>query len=388
MYTLDQFDNPDLRFPQVVNQLVMVGGADEAPLFTFLSQQNRRYPVAGDKYSWNTTSLDSRRTQINNVADNYNAATTTLVVADISVFKSKVGFQVYCEATGERIHISSINEGASSITVIRGIGAATGGVAAATASVAHNAYLLLIASARGEATGAPSSRDKTPTKVTNYTQLHKRSVSTSGKVDKTELQTGNPRLIERQREFENWTRDMEQMLVYGVRGEYTDADGKRVTSSGGALQFISTNIANVGGPIQAKAWDSYFYQAFAKGSRRKLAIFGGTAYLAHREHWRQQTRLVDGSPTIGMGWEEMNCGYGTLMMRTSRQFVGPMAGAVLIIDPDHAAIADFSGREMVLKQDQQPNDADYMLDQWFGEHGSYWGDESCHMLIKGITAAG
>jgi hypothetical protein len=131
-----------------------------APLTVLANRLNKR-PTVNPEYSWQEDHLEPRFDAINNGAG-YTSGATSLVVDNGAYFAQHDLFKI--TRTGELIKVVSVST--NTLTVVRGIG---GGAAA----IVDNDELLIMGSAQPEGDTSKPARSGNPTKVTNYTQIHR-----------------------------------------------------------------------------------------------------------------------------------------------------------------------------------------------------------------------
>ena len=332
------------------------------------------------EHKWFHDGAEDYLTAINNVPDDYNAATTSLTVDDSSVFKP--GDILIADATGERMYVSAVPSG-TSITVVRGIGGST----AATGSVADNAVLRALGIAAGEGSDKPSSRNSVPTRHTNFTQIFKRVVEMTGTANAVRTNTPEARARQRMLAFRDLLREIERVLTFGVKADnLSDADGNRVRTMAGLYSFITSNVGNPGGAL-TKAWvRSWARDIFATGSTTKLLFAGGLVMEQLEGLYEDQIRFVNGETAYGMRLGRLETTHGELQIVTDRSLNGAYNGDGIVVDPAEVNIRALPGRELALRQNVQSNSEDRVCDQWLGEFTVEYGAEPNHARLEGVAA--
>lgn len=385
MLNVTDFSNADLLDRDVTQEVLLRTGADELPVYAYLTAQGMTRPTLTETYEWPTATLAGRRTQINNAADNYDQTTTALVVDDGSVFYRNC--LVLAEATGEIMLCTAVS--GNTITVVRGLGSVIG---AAVASVADNAYLTNCGSAAGEGARRYAAVQSVPGLAKNVVQTFRKTIEVSGRLQRTGLVTEDERARQRKVKLEEQARDIEHALIFGAYDAGTnDADGRRVTTTGGLLQSISTNVDNIGGAMSWNRFREFAEVAFSKGAREKLLISGATMFAAVHTivAGKVQVGLVN---VYGLRLQRIITEWGDFLMYPHRGLKGAYAGYGIAVDPSQAEIRTLGAAETgtglpYLKQNVGENDQDGAADEWFAELGLQFGAEDFHAVAKGVTGA-
>lgn len=371
--------------------------SEECPLYTSLLSRGLITPTVNPQFDWRTMALPGRRNQVNNGGAAYDANTTSIVVDDASVYP--IGHLIVSETTREVMLVTARNLGTNTLTVVRGIGATNGGVAAAAGSVANDEWLAVIGSAAGEGSRAMAFRAATLAPAWNYTQRFKETVLFSGTVAGSSTEHQHPREYERLQKFQIAIRNIERALMFGSRGTATNADGETVHATHGLFNAISTNrVVGIGNITRNNVNDVYAPALFRTGSKRKLAICGTTAKAMLSRIFRGNEQRSPGEMRGGVPVTTIDTDFGTLDLTLSRAFEGAFAGAVLIVDVSEATRLRPLGRpankrtpaltgQLQLVEGTQENDRDGEQDEWRADLGLQWGNEADHGLWLGITGA-
>lgn len=162
-------------------------------------------------------------------------------------------------------------------TVTRGAGGTT------AASIANDAYLLLIGSAYAEGTSAPRATSRNPVKFYNYTQIFKDSYELTGTADATEARTGDPWSNDKKRKMFDHARAIELSILFGRKSETTGPNGKPRRTMGGLREFIPSSRTTVFG---AAVTTSSFLDAISPmfdfdtdGGDTRIAMAGNQAIM-------------------------------------------------------------------------------------------------------------
>lgn len=107
------------------------------------------------------------------------------------------------------------------------------------ASIADDAYLLLIGSAFAEGTAAPRAVTRNPVKYYNYTQIFKDTYELTGTASKTEVRTGDPWSNDKKRKMFDHSRGIEETFLFAYKKyEETGENGKPRRYTAGFRGFV------------------------------------------------------------------------------------------------------------------------------------------------------
>lgn len=380
MLTLDLFEGALDR--DVTQQIMLAETQHDNPLYLYLTQAVGARETKEEKFEWYTSGLPGRRTQIDNVADDYDETDTQLDVDDSSVFYPN-GL-ILCEATGEIMMCVSVDD-ADTITVRRGVG-----TAAAAASVADDAYLTNMGFARGEGADTPAARNQGATAVYNYAQKFGASVEVSGDQNASATLTEIEELRQKREKFAEVIRDIDHAFLFGAKSRVkTGADGKIVTTTDGALNVITTNVDNVGGTLSRDRFRTFAMTAFSKGSAVKPLIAGSTLYSAVHTHWQSAINVSPDMTAVGLRFDRLRTEWGEFILIPHRGMLGAYAGYGVVLEPNRLMLRNFRGDKGFLhyEDNKQANNSDSKMGEWWAQLGVEWGHEEEHAVIKGVTGA-
>ena len=368
----------------IAEKIMLTQEAGETPIYSMLLAAGARAPTGNEKFEWQTDKFATRRTAINNGGTAYTGATTALVVDDATVFYANC--LVYAEATGEVMLCTAVNTGTNTITVVRGLG---GVVAGSASSVADNANLLNVGSAEGEGNASPEARRTARTNASNWVQTFRHAVDLSGRLNRMNEKVEDVRAYERQKMLREHGRDIENMLIHGAAsGTASDANGKKVTTSGGFLQAITTHVTNMGGAMTQTGFDAWAEEVFDQGSGRKIVFAGKTALNAVGTLHKGTVQTRPGDSLLGLNVQQILTNYGQMNFVYNRRMGPGNAGTMIAVDIDSVKLRFTNGGDTHLKENIQAPDVDGTKDEWFSEFGLEFGNEADHAVAKGITGAG
>lgn len=370
--------------PDVLEAVVRIETPNENPIYAQLLAAGRVQPARAQKVEWYTTQAAQRRTRINRPADDYTDVTTTLIVDDTTVFVA--GDILVAEATGELMRVQSVNAG-TSIVVVRGIG----GVAAADASVADDAYLMNIGNAHGEGAGSPAVSSASKSAVHNFLQTFRQGVKISGRMERVDTITEDELAFQRIEAFKEVTRDIEHALVFGGRNDgLSDANGNKVTTMGGLREMVTTHVTNQGGTLSEAQFESFAESAFDSGSPIKTLAAGPTLISTIHSFYKDRVRYNGSITRTGLRITEVDTAHGTFRLVKHPGLRGGFAGDGIVIDIDNLKLRPTEkkgGGRLQLKANTQQNGEDATQEEIFAEHSLDFGAEQNHAQLRGVTGA-
>lgn len=275
---------------------------------------------------------------------------------------------------------------------------------------------------------------KIPTRVYNYTQIHRTPFSLPRTTIKAQLEydLSGPYKRKAKTSLVNHMVGLEQTLMFGVRKTYTKSivsgdeavsstgEGLIQTMTGGLLwhmeQWEAADspyrggtgapaitgdtdenkriIKNASGTINLEWFDSMIERTFRHSnntSDEKLVVLGNGAALVLNNMWRNHTQLTSRLPltdTYGMNMISYESPFGTLHFKTHPLFNADDEWRynMLIIDVNNIKYRPMQDSDTALLKNRQANDADHRKDEYLTEAGfEFWMPET-NMLIKNVRA--
>lgn len=370
----------------------------ECPIYSELLTRGLTAPAEQIRVDWRAMGVPSRRNQVNNGGAAYDATTTSVVVDDATLFP--VDHLVLCEATREIILVTASNASNNTLTVVRGIGAANGGVAAAAGSVANDAWLNVIGPAKGEATQAMAFRAASLVTHYNFCQKFGETIRISDKLAGSNAVHEQPREYERRQKSWIAMRNIERALLFGARGTAASAGGQTSHAMHGLMNAITTNRATgIGALSRATFETTHVPLIFATGNFRKLLVCGPTAYTAFNTMYRDTVQRTPSERLAGSMIELIRTPYGELVPVLSRALDGGYAGAAIAMDVDSGGVrlrhlpkpamgnAPATTGLLQLVENTGAPDLEAIQDEWRADLTLQYGNEADHMVLLGITGA-
>lgn len=349
-----------------------------APLFAMTSKAKTE-SVNDPEFNWWEQTKNICRLQVNGALDDSPATVT--VVVDSGALQLIPGDLLYVEPvtqvatfTEERLRVVSVTND-TTFTVQRAVAGST------IAAIANDLWLFRYGNAQSEGNVSISSSSNNPTKYNNYCQIWKTPYQISNTTLKTKFRTGDPKKNEQIQKMFDHSEKIEQAMLFGRPYETVDASNGNmpIRYTMGLRHFIQSNrTVFTADPTEDQFIDAIYpvfnFNAGGAGDERiimagnvalnylnKLASGGGTS----------RVRFDSTVKFYGMNLQKWIIPQGTLYIKShplmnqhpvyrSSMFV--INGAGLMWRP-------LSGRDTHLEKEIQPNDADYVKDQWLTEGG-------------------
>jgi hypothetical protein len=263
--------------------------------FVTMTSRTKARPATREKVNW----LEERYiNRVITVTANYASGAVTIVVSagdGLSVFANDVLRNM---RTGEAFLVTA--NAAGSLTVVTSIGAA------ANVAGLIGDKLLVVGDAQKQGADLPDPRYSQRVNQFNYTQITRTPWSFAGTTTAIELYGGREPAKEAARKAVEHKRKLEAGGFFGARDYITAAQDPQ-GFAGGLVEFIVTNVQNVGGELTSDFLDSFLATVLAKGSQDKV-IYTGTvgAYYISRFNrsgqgafWKPSNEKVHGVQVDG-----------------------------------------------------------------------------------------
>lgn len=304
-----------------------------------------KFEDAGLQERISTNYPEIRFKELDDIARTYVTGATALVGDTTITLTTTVGLQegdvLRNTVTNEHIRINTIASG-TTVTVSRAFGT----IAAQAMGNTQNMIFIFNATATGVASRTALSavaQDKT-----NYFQKFVETVQVSDE-DKMSNKVTTKYLEDLQLErMKKHGRDLEYAAVFGQKKTTTDASGRNVSSTEGALQTALRGwTGDISGALNATNVEREFSRPFAYGSSTKIALCGRNARASIRALF--ETRVnVETLETVNLklSYIDMNGGRLFLIDHPFMDTDSGYAGHVLIVDPAQFKAVYPSGKSM------------------------------------------
>lgn len=257
------------------------------------------------------------------------AGDTTVNLASGQGTRVVPGMNLWCERTGEILHIKSISTDA--LTVTRAVTTTPAAAIIATGGVAEE--LRIMASNFGEGSLAPSGLSVEPPLITNYTQTMRRAYEGSRRLIDSQ-NYGTPEWQRMDRDCQDaFQRDMEFAFLFMPGSKSTDADA--ITGAGGTVSqgieaFITDNNFNVGGIAQEADMFNWLlvWTRMNANDKSNLMLVGGDGLMRLiNDVARDNIRYSTDDKFLGMEVQEYQSPVGKMKFMQHPAFT-PQYGSV------------------------------------------------------------
>lgn len=363
---------------------------DATPL-TVLTKRMREgggVKSVGDfEYSWMESEREVRFDAVNK-AEGYTSEATEIVVDTEDVFA--VGQTIIAPRTGEIMFVTAL-PGSNKIKVTRGYSGTT------KAALEDNDALYVLGRVAEEGDTSFSARTISPTKITNYTEIFRTSIEASGSWMSSLNQTSpHDWVFQHQEKNREHLISIENKALFGSKGKTTGTNGRRISTTGGALSFLTQNNQDAGGTLTEAEWSSWV-RAVCKYGRRKY-VFASPLVLDVVNNYavgRLQVVQSDNpeNATYGIAVTKYVNANGMVNLVPHPLLEGTVWGGMAIaVDYDRAApgyryLGGGPGgpRDTRLLTNRQENDRDGQKDEILTECGFTWPQPKTGGVLTGVT---
>jgi hypothetical protein len=349
-----------------------------APLFA-LTSKGKTEPVDDPEFSWWEEIQTICRMQVNGaIADGVeqtividNGDALELIPGDILQVEIATEVAAYAPELLRVISVTSATE----IEVQRGVAGTT------AAAIANDLWLTRIGNAQSEGNLSVASSSSNPTKLTNYAQIFKTPYQISNTALATKFRTGDPKKNEQKRKSFQHSEKIEQALFWGIPYETVDATNGSmpIRYTGGLRNFVTSNrtvftadptvttFLNAVSPV-------FDYDAGGAGNERIVFCGNGALNYINQMIASNTNTQFSYEGTIkfyGMELKKYIIPQGTLYLKSHPLMnVHPVYKySMFVVNPAGIIYRPVRGRDTKLEKEIQPNDADYVKDQWLTEAG-------------------
>lgn len=348
-----------------------------APLFALTAKAKKKV-VDDAEYTWWDEPNTIFRLQANGAAastdttivvDSVDPAASTLSAAYGTASHLKAGDLLMVEPsadaaafTPEIIEVVSVSSD-TTFTAKRGVAGTT------AATIANDAYLLLIGSAYAEGTAAPRAVSRNPVKYNNYLQIFKDAYELTGTTEETKLRTGSAWSNDKKRKMFDHALKIEMSMLFGQKNESTGDNGKPIRYMGGLRQQIPTETTTVfGSPTTVDTFLDAVYKVFnwdSPAGDERIAFAGNVALNELNKIIKadSSSRVTWGGTITqyGMNFREFVMPQGRLLIRTHpllNRHPTLYGKSMWIVDFSSVNYVTMKNRDTKVKDDVQNKDED------------------------------
>lgn len=280
------------------------------------------------------------------------------------------------------MYVSAVNTSTETLTVTRAIG---GTVAAA---ILDNDYVFLIGSASDEGAASRNSNVELMTEAYNYTQIFRTSVDVTRTLEKSEMYgTGKGDLAYlRGKHGHDHCVHIEKAFWFGERGEKTGTTGKTRRTTGGVLEFITTNVTNSSSTTLTEAeFITFLASGFTYGSSEKILFADSRVMQTISGYALAQQRVKPGETKYGIAIAQYVSPYGNVNIVHHPEFKNYYAGYAFLLDLETFKYRFLRDSDTKLLMNIQANDTDGEKDEFLSEVGLQRMQESRNAYVYGVT---
>jgi hypothetical protein len=196
--------------------------------------------------------------------------------------------------------------------------------------------ILVIGSINAEGASMPEAIAYNPTKIYNYTQIFRNSLSITRTARRTRLRTGDAYKRAKKECLEMHSVEMEKAFMFGIRTENTGSNGKPERTSMGLIPFIKTYAADRlfdyanDTDYASKSWieggedwlDTALETLFRYGSQEKMVFAGSGAILGINKLVKSLGNFEFNAKTVSYGIKvvEWVTPFGVIYLKTHPLF--------------------------------------------------------------------
>jgi hypothetical protein len=254
-----------------------------------------------------------------------------------------------------------------------------------------------------EGSSSPTPSIANTSTVYNYCQIFREPFYLTGTRARTEMTPGLSPTDLSKKAAEQFQRNVELAAIFGTRDENTSDFSEVRHSSGGFIEYVSTNVSTIGGALAEDVFDTFLIdKAFKYGSSTKFA-FCGSNYFRCLAKWKK------GYAQIEMDFDRLNTSITQYVAPTGQILnlvhhelfsldpVGTLAGLMIVVDPNEISARytqNPSGNPTGIRyqtgqiqygEDLQSTSEDAIKAEYFAEIGFQIMNEQKHAVMKTVT---
>jgi hypothetical protein len=228
------------------------------------------------------------------------------------------------------------------------------------------------------------------TKVTNYTQIFKTTISISGS-QKSMKMYGGPDLARlRADKGVEHALEIEESFWWGEKKAGTGAASLAMRATGGINEFIETGgsyVQDQGGILTSSDFDTFLREGFTYGNGGTKTLFAGSLVLQAINSF-SAGKLVTavGDTTYGVKISKFISAYGDVNIVRNPQFVEDRAGYGFLLDMDCFKYRYLVDRDTTLRTNIHAPGTDGEIDEYLTEAGLERNLSANCALLKGVQS--
>lgn len=261
-------------------------------------------------------------------------------------------------------------------------------------TILDNSILRWVGSAYEEGSRGPSAVSRSPSVVTNYTQIFKDLVKVTKTAEHTRTRPMKPWAQLKGECLERMMIKIEYAMLYGVKSETTGPDGEALRTSAGIKSLITTNTQDFSAGVDLDTFEDAMESVFKYGSKSKLALCGNRALNIINRMVSRNTMLtyrleaVDSKQSYGLNVTKLISPFGSLglvphpLMTESTTYTKD----VFILDTKYIEQVVMNGGDVDWDDNVQLPDEHARKGMYVGELGLSLALEEVHGYWYGLNA--
>lgn len=259
-------------------------------------------------------------------------------------------------------------------------------------AIANDSILRWIGSAYGDGARAPQAVSMSKTTVWNYIQTFEEPADITEMAEDTETRPAKPWPELKAEALLRIKLKMDMAWLFGEPTETTDADGNRLSTTGGFNHFLSTNVVDWVAGASMDDFESWLAGLFKYGSKSKFAVGGMECLLTlnalFRAHSVQNWR-IDETPTKvgGMKLTSYVSTFGTITFAHLPQLSESVkfTSWMFVMDQAYAGLVRTRRGALDFRDNVQERDRTSHKGFWIARMGLRIAQEKVHGLAKNLT---
>ena len=367
----------------LVNQLAIDLGSDirllepDVQILTTFTRETSKEAAVNPEFGWLE---DEHKARFDTTTASATSGALLISVANPDFFQQ--WDQLLVTRTGEQLSVEAVE--ATSIKVARAVGSTA-------AAINSGDELMLIGTAQPENDTSKAARSKTPSRVTNYTQIFRNPVEMSESLEATNFVVNPsewPRMVARA--GAEHAKDKEYAFLFGRKAKATPGSTEQ-RRTGGALSFMTANQTDAGGDLSEAEWNAFMGTVMRYGSSDKLAMAGtvGVSALNKFPASKLMTRMDES--TYGVSISQYMSPYGHVNLVYHKLMEGQKYGGyIMVVDIKQTRYRPLAGggisRDTRFVPNIQPPDQDGKKGEFKAEAGLSFGLARMHGVVSGVTS--
>jgi len=271
--------------------------------------------------------------------------------------------------TGENMIVNTVSATSFSVLATE---RAFGSTPAAAGAVGDGIYK--VGNVSEEGSGARNINTTRLSTVSNYTEIFKASIGTTGSAAAEAVYGGDVMAREKNKYIEEHALAIERQFMFGEKHRITGAGGEDKRTTGGIYEGIVTSGAYVqdmdGNGLTAPDMNYFLSEGFTYGDSPEKTLLCGPRILdAVNEIARGQLTTKMDETTYGITITKWRTSSGTVNLIKHPLLINEMAGWGILIDMDCFVYRYLTGRDTFFMPNSQASDIDGKCDQILSEVG-------------------